>query len=140
ALVIATGAAACGMKVSMFFTFWATSALRSGTAQQPGKRLMERMFGWMLPNGIRRTKLSKMEMGGLGRWMMLREMKSHKMQDADELLGMAAELGVEIRVCEMSMRLMGIRSEELIEYPRMEFCGAASLAEQLSQANSSLFI
>lgn len=74
AFVIATGAAACGMNVSMFFTFWATAALKKRGRQANGKSLVERMFGWMLPGGFGRQKLSKLDMYGMGRRMMAREM------------------------------------------------------------------
>ena len=140
AFVMATGAAACGQSVSMFFTFWATPALRKPSASSAGKSLVERAFGWMLPKGLGQTKLSQMDFGGIGRAMMSREMRNKKIADLDQLLTTAADLGVEIRVCDMSMQLMGIRREELIDYPKLEMCGVASFAESCCEANTTLFI
>lgn len=140
ALVIATGAAACGMNVSMFFTFWSTPALRSGGPQIGRKSIVERAFGWMLPRSAARTPLSQMDMCGMGRFLMTREMQKKNIADVDELFATAGELGVKIRVCEMSMKLMGIRQEELIDYPSLEYCGVPTFAEQTSQSNTTLFI
>ncbi|MCA9062591.1 MAG: DsrE/DsrF/DrsH-like family protein [Planctomycetaceae bacterium] len=140
AFSIANSAAAVGMTVNMFFTFWATAALRNGKPQSSGKTILERLFGWMLPNGIRSTRLSNLEMAGLGRRLLLRKMGAHGMADVDEQLLMAADLGVQIQVCDMSMQLMGVRFEELIDYPGLKLCGGASLAELMSQSNTTLFI
>ncbi|TWT77740.1 hypothetical protein Pla123a_15360 [Posidoniimonas polymericola] len=140
AFVMATGAAACGMEVSMFFTFWGTAALKKGGPQFGKKSIVERAFGWMLPGSAGATKLSKMDMCGIGRALMSREMKRKNIADLGELIQTAAELGVKIRVCEMSMQLMGIRREELIDYPNIEFCGVASFVDEAAAANTTLFI
>lgn len=140
ALVLATGAAACGMNASMFFTFWATPALRDGGPQIGKKSIVERAFGWMLPRSAARTPLSQMDMCGMGRFLMTREMQKKNIADVDELFATAGELGVKVRVCEMSMQLMGIRREELIDYPNLDYCGVATFAEQTSQSNTTLFI
>lgn len=140
ALVLATGAAACGMNVSMFFTFWATPALRAGGPQIGKKSIVERAFGWMLPRSAARTPLSQMDMCGMGRFLMTREMQKKNIADVDELFATAGDLGVKVRVCEMSMQLMGIRREELIDYPNLDYCGVATFAEQTSQSNTTLFI
>lgn len=140
AFVIATGAAACGAKVNMFFTFWASAALKKRGPQARGKSIVERMFGWMLPGGFGKRKLSKMDMLGVGRLMMTREMAKKNVANLPELIDAAKELGVEINVCEMSMSLMGIRAEELIDYPNMGFCGVAQFVEKSSSSNTTLFI
>ena len=140
AFVIATGAAACGMKVTMFFTFWATPALRKDAKQFGKKTLIERAFGWMLPGGLRQTRLSQMDMLGIGRKLLENEMKRKNIADLPTLLKTAGELGVQISVCEMSMKLMGIRAEELIEYPDLTFCGVAKFVEGSAKANTTLFI
>ncbi|MCA9166695.1 MAG: DsrE/DsrF/DrsH-like family protein [Planctomycetales bacterium] len=139
ALVMANGAAACGMEVTIFCSFWATAALRKG-GQVGRKSLIEWAFGWMLPANLNSTKLSRMEMGGVGRLLMKREMKKKQIADLDQLIATAADLGVTIRVCEMSMQLMGIQREELIDYPGIGFCGVASFMEDASMANTTLFI
>lgn len=140
AFVMATGAAASGMRVRMFFTFWGTASLKKSKAQVGTKSLVERAFGWMLPGGVRQTKLSKMDMAGIGRQLMSVEMKKKGVADLPQLIDLAGELGVEIQVCEMSMELMGIRAEELIEYPCLDYCGVATFVDQASDANTTLFI
>ena len=140
AFVMATGAAACGFRVQMFFTFWGTAALKKTGPQFGKKTLVERAFGWMLPCGVRSTKLSHMYMFGIGRALMNREMKKKNVADLDELISTAADLGVKISVCEMSMKLMGIRREELIDYPDLSYCGVATFADLAGRANTTMFI
>jgi peroxiredoxin family protein len=140
AFVIATGAAACGMRVSMFFTFWSTAALKKGRWQATGKSLVERALGWMLPGGSKRQKLSKLDFGGLGRQMMAREMRKKNVPDLDSLIDVARELGVQQHICEMSMSLLGIREQELIDYPDRKICGVAHFLEVSSCAGTTLFI
>lgn len=140
AFVMATGAAACGFRVQMFFTFWGTAALKKTGPQFGKKTLVERAFGWMLPCGVRSTKLSHMDMFGIGRALMNREMKKKNVADLDELISTAADLGVKISVCEMSMKLMGIRREELIDYPDLSYCGVATFADLAGRANTTMFI
>ncbi len=140
AFVMATGAAACGMKVTMFFSFWGTAALRKEYAVSARKSFVERALCWMLPRTIRNTRLSQLDMCGLGRLLIRREMHKKNIADLPELLAVAADLGVTIRVCEMSMKLMGICREELIEYPGLDFCGVAKFVEDSATANTTLFI
>ena len=140
AFVAATGAAACGMQVTMFFSFWATAALRNGGPLIGKKSLIERAFGMMLPRSPSRTKLSQMDMGGIGRMLMEREMKNKNIASLPELIETAGDLGVTIRVCEMSMRLMGIRREELIDYPHLEFCGVAQFVDEAATSNTTMFV
>jgi peroxiredoxin family protein len=140
AFVMATGAVACGMKVSLFFTFWATAGLKKDGPQVGGKGLVEKMFGMMLPGGFHKRKLSKMDMGGLGRVLMRREMNKKNVPSLASLIEIAKDSNVEINVCEMSMTLMGIRKEELIDYPNLQFCGVASFLKTSSQAGTTLFI
>ena len=140
AFVMATGAAACGMKVSMFFTFWGTASLRKGGGQLGKKSLIERAFGMMLPSCARKTRLSQMDMCGIGRFLMDKEMQKKNIANLDQLIDTAGDLGVEIQVCEMSMNLMGIRREELIDYPHMNFCGVAKFVDDAASANTTLFI
>ena len=125
ALIIATGATAMDMKVKLFFTFWATAALRDKKKKVSGKDFMSKMFAIMLPKGSSKVKLSKMNMGGMGTSMMKNLMKKKNVASLEEMLTTAGELGVEINVCEMSMDLMGIKKEELIVYPNLNICGVA---------------
>lgn len=140
AMIISTGAAAYDMKVKLFFTFWATAALRDPSKSAGGKTFMEKMFGWMLPKGSKKVKLSKMHMAGMGTSMIKGIMKKHKVASLPELLKTAAELGVEINICEMSMNLMGFKKEEMIDYPGMKICGVATFIADASESKVQLFI
>lgn len=140
AFSIATGAAACGLRVSMFFTFWGTTLLRREAPQSRGKRLVERMFGWMLPAGPRQQTLSRLHMGGIGRLMIGREMKRKGIPALPEMIEMAKTSGVEILACSMSMDLMGIRREELLDYPNLRVCGATQFVDMAADGNVTLFV
>lgn len=139
AFVIATGAAACGMKASIFFTFWGTTALRKARAQAQ-KNLVERAFGWLLPTGTRKLPLSRLNLGGAGARMMRSAMKQKGVASLEELLSLAAELDVQLSVCTMSMDLLGIQSQELIDYPNLSYCGVASYIQTASNSRISMII
>jgi peroxiredoxin family protein len=140
AFVIATGAAAMGMDVVMFFTFWGTPLLRDKKKKVGGKDLMGKMFGAMLPKGISKVKLSKMNMGGMGTAMMKSLMKKKNVASLEDMLELAAEMGVKIFICEMSMDLMGFKREEMIEYPNLTFCGVAKMLEEAQNSKVQFFI
>ena len=140
ALIISTGAAAYDMKVKLFFTFWAISALRDPKKSGKGKNLMEKMFGMMLPRGAGKVKLSNMNMGGMGTAMIKGIMKKHKVASLEEMFKTAGELGVEINICEMSMNLMGFKKEEMINYPGMNICGVATFLSDAQESKIQLFI
>jgi len=99
AMIIATGAAAMGMKVTLFFTFWATAALRDPKKNVKGKNFLSKMFGIMLPKGRNKTVLSNMNMAGMGTAMIKDLMKKKNVASLDELFEAAAALGVEINIC-----------------------------------------
>jgi len=138
--VIATGAAAMGMEVVMFFTFWGTPVLRDKMKKVGGKDIMGKMFGTMLPKGTGAVKLGKMNMGGMGTVMMKSLMKKKNVASVEEMLEMSGELGVQIYVCEMTMGLMGFKREEFIEYPKLGFCGVAKYMEDAQSSKVQLFI
>jgi len=140
AMIIATGAAAYDMKVNLFFTFWATAALRAPAGKVKGKDFMSRMFGFMLPKGADKVTLSKMNMCGMGTTMIKSIMKKNKVASLPELLKTAGELGVQINVCEMSMNLMGFRKEELMDYPNLRICGVATFLSDAVESKVQLFI
>jgi peroxiredoxin family protein len=140
AFVIATGAAAMGMDVVMFFTFWGTPLLRDKKKKVGGKDLMGKMFGAMLPKGVSKVKLSKMNMGGMGTAMMKSLMKKKNVASLHDMLALAAEMGVRIFICEMSMDLMGFKREEMIEYPNLTFCGVAKMLEEAQNSKVQFFI
>ena len=140
AMIIATGAVAMGMQAVLFFTFWGTAALRDPKANAGGKDFMSKMFGWMLPKGRGKLKLSNMHMAGMGTAMLKDLMRKKNAPSLDQLFEMAAQLGVQIKVCEMSMDLMGFKREELIDYPNKEFCGVATFLADAKESSVQLFI
>ena len=140
AFIIATGAAAMGMDVVMFFTFWGTPILRDEGKKVRGKDFMGKMFSAMLPKGACEVKLSKMNMAGMGTAMMKSLMKKKNVASLEQMLELAAELGVRIHICEMSMDLMGFKREEMIEYPNLIFCGVAKFMEEAQNSKVQLFI
>jgi len=140
AFIIATGAAAMGMEVMMFFTFWGTPLLRDPEAKALGKDLMGTMFGAMLPRGAARAKLSKMHFGGLGTAMMRGLMKQKNVASLDQLIALAAEMDVKICICDLSMSLMGFAREEMINYPDLKYCGVATFLEAAQGSKIQLFL
>jgi peroxiredoxin family protein len=140
ALIIATGAVAMGMEVRLFFTFWATAALRDPKKKVGGKNFISTMFGFMLPKGFGGVTLSKMNMAGMGKAMIKGLMKKKNIPSLPELLEMAGQLGVRICVCDMSMDLMGFKREELVDYPNMSVCGVASFLNEAATSKVQLFI
>jgi peroxiredoxin family protein len=140
AFVIATGAVAMGMEVVMFFTFWGTPVLRDKNKRVGDKDLMATMFGTMLPKGSSAVKLSKMNMAGMGTKMMKSLMKKKNVASVEQMIEMAGELGVQIYVCEMSMDLMGFKKEEMIAYPKLDYCGVATFLEEAMNSKVQLFI
>jgi peroxiredoxin family protein len=139
AFVLATGAAAMGMQVSMFFTFWGTAALRRENVHVK-KSLLERMFGWMLPKGVKKLPLSQMNMAGGGPAMIRYVMKKNGVASVEEMIELSKELGVELNVCTMSMDLLGMKPDELIDYPGRSFCGVAKFLETAAPGKITMFL
>jgi peroxiredoxin family protein len=140
ALIIATGAAAMGMKVVLFYTFWGTPALRDPKKKAKGKNLIEKMFGIMLPKGNRKLILSKMHMLGMGTAMMKGLMKKKHVASLEEMYEMAGALGIQIYVCEMTMDLMGMKMEEMIDYPGIKSAGVATMLADAKESSIQFFI
>jgi peroxiredoxin family protein len=140
AMIIATGARAMDMEVKMFFTFWATSMLRDPNKLADGKDLMSKIFGFMLPKGSTKLKLSKMNLGGMGTSMLKSLMKKKRVASLEEMMTTAAELGVSINICEMSMDLMGFKKEEMIDYPNLTYCGVGTYLADADESRIQLFI
>ncbi len=113
--IIANGAAASGKKVTLFFTFWGLNIIRKPEHVPASKSFMDRMFGFMLPRGSKKLPLSRMKMLGLGAPMIRRVMKAKQISSLEELMETAVAQGVEIVACQMSMDVMGIKQEELID-------------------------
>ena len=138
AFIIANGAAAMGSDVTLFFTFWGLNLLRKSGPVAVKKTLIEKMFGWMMPRGPEKTKLSKMNMAGMGTLMIKDIMKKKNVSSLSELIGQARFSGVRLVACAMSMDLMGIKKEELID--GVEEGGVAMYLNEAESAGVNLFI
>lgn len=136
--IIANGAAAMGRPVTMFFTFWGLTALRKSEKQPVRKSLVESMFGFMLPRGSKKLKLSKMNMGGMGTAMMKKIMNDKNVDSLETLIQKAMKSGVKIVACTMSMDVMGIQAEELID--GVELGGVGAYLGDAEESNVNLFI
>lgn len=138
AFIIANGAAAMGRKVSMFFTFWGLNILRKAQRVRVKKNIIEKMFGFMMPKGSKKLKLSKMNMSGMGAFMIRGLMKHKNIDSLEELITSAQQNGVNLIACTMSMDLMGIKKEELLE--NISYGGVAAMLDNAEQSDMSLFI
>ncbi len=138
AFVIANGAVSMGSEVVMFFTFWGINALRRGGPQAPGKTLLDRMFGWMMPKGAAALRLSQMHMGGIGTALMRRVMRAKQVDSLPGMIAQAQAAGVKLVVCSMSMDVMGLKWEELID--GLEIGGVAAFLDESAGADMTLFI
>lgn len=136
--IIANGAAAMGRPVTMFFTFWGLNALRKPEKQRVKKPLVEKMFGAMMPRGTGKLKLSNMNMAGMGTAMMKKVMKDKNVDSLEMLMKQAMANGVRLVACTMSMDVMGITKEELID--GVELAGVASYLGDAEESDVNLFI
>jgi len=137
-MIIANGAAAMGDDVTIFFTFWGLNVLRKAQKIKVKKEFMEKMFGWMMPRGAEKLGLSKMNFGGAGAVMMKSMMKKKRVASLPYLIEQAQEMGVKMIACTMSMDVMGIKKEELID--GVELAGVASYLGEADGSNVNLFI
>ena len=136
--VLANGAAATGRKVSIFFTFWGLNAIKKTNRPKVAKDFFGRMFSWMLPSDSTRLALSKMNMMGMGAKMMRYLMRKKGVDSLEELRQQAVDNGVEFIACQMSMDVMGVRREELLD--NVTVGGVATYMERAEKANVNLFI
>ena len=136
--VIANGAASTGKKVTMFFTFWGLNVIKKQHKPTVTKDIFGKMFGWMLPTHSGKLKLSRMNMGGAGSWMMRLIMKRKRIDSLESLIQQAIDNGVEMIACTMSMDVMGVQKEELMD--NVTLGGVASYLERAEEANVNLFI
>ena len=139
AFVIANGAAAMGDDVTMFFTFWGLNVLRKSNAPKVhGKSFLQAMFARMMPRGPDKLGLSRMNFGGMGAKMMKIVMRQQRISSLPELIASAREQGIKMIACTMSMDVMGIAQEELVD--GLEYAGVATYLGDADQANVNLFI
>lgn len=136
--IIANGAVAMGRPVTMFFTFWGLNVLRKPNKVKVKKTFIENMFGMMMPRGSQNLKLSKMNMSGMGTAMMKKVMKDKNIDSLENLIKTAQNNGVRLVACTMSMDVMGIKKEELID--GIEYAGVASYLGDAEESNVNLFI
>jgi CoA-disulfide reductase len=136
--IIANASAAMGRKVSMFFTFWGLNILRKPEKVKVQKDFMSKMFGAMMPRGSKKLALSQMNMGGMGAKMIRNVMKNKNVDDLESLIKASMENGVELVACTMSMDVMGIKMEELID--GVKSGGAAAMLANAEESDMSLFI
>lgn len=136
--IIANGAAAMNRPVTMFFTFWGLNALRKSEHVKVKKPLIDKLFGLMMPRGTKKLKLSKMNMAGMGTAMLKKVMNDKNVDSLETLMKTAMANGVRLVACTMSMDIMGITKEELID--GVEFGGVASYLGDAEEGNVNLFI
>ncbi|MGI6172923.1 MAG: FAD-dependent oxidoreductase [Christensenellales bacterium] len=136
--IIANGAAAMGRKVTMFFTFWGLTALRRPEKVAVKKNFMEKMFAFMLPRGTNKLGLSRMNMLGMGSIMMKKIMKDKNVETLEGLMQKAKQNGVRLLACSMSMDVMGIHKEELID--GVQVVGVGTYLGSAEEANVNLFL
>ncbi|WP_153640832.1 FAD-dependent oxidoreductase [Prolixibacter sp. NT017] len=136
--VIANGAASMGKKVTMFFTFWGLNVIKKQDKPRVKKDFMGQMFGKMMPGNAKKLKLSNMNMGGIGSKMMRQRMKAKNVDALERMIDKAAEMGVNMIACQMSMDIMGVTQEELLN--NVNIGGVANYLEEAEQSNVNLFV
>jgi NADPH-dependent 2,4-dienoyl-CoA reductase/sulfur reductase-like enzyme/peroxiredoxin family protein/rhodanese-related sulfurtransferase/TusA-related sulfurtransferase len=136
--VMANGAIAMGSEVTLFFTFWGLNALRKPGPQAAGKGLLDTLFGWMMPKGAEALTLSKMNMMGMGTAMMKYVMKQKNVESLPVLMAAARAGGAKLVACTMSMDVMGIKQEELVD--GIELGGVAAFLNEADESNVTMFI
>lgn len=138
-LVLATGAATAGLETTMFFTFWGLSALKKkGGTKMEGKSLKEKMFSMMTPRSTEKMGVSNLNFFGIGATMLRTMMKEKNVTSVEEMMGLARDLDVKMIACTMSMDVMGITAEELVD--DVELGGVAAFMAEAAHARVSLFL
>ncbi len=138
-LILGSTGAAYGMETTIFFTFWGLFPLVRDDVKVTGNNAMTKALSRMNPPGVSNMKLSKLQMGGAGSRMMKKLAKDNKVASPKELLEMCTELGVNLWPCEMTMELMGLRQDQLIEGAG-DPVGAATALSAMSRSQINLFI
>lgn len=138
AFIIANGAASMDKKVTLFFTFWGINVLRKETHEPVKKNFIEKMFGFMMPKGSKKLGLSNMNMAGMGPKMIRSIMKKKNVQSLEELIKSAMDSGVEVVACQMSMDLLGIKEEELLD--GVKFGGVGYMIAESDDSSATMFI
>lgn len=138
AYIIANGAAAYDHEVTIFHTFWGLNALRKDNQVKTNKGFLEKMFGKMMPRGANKMGLSKMNYAGMGPKMIKSVMKKHQAMPLPDLIEMAQEQDVKLIACTMTMDLLGLQQQELLD--EIEYGGVAAYIGDAEDGNVNLFI
>lgn len=138
AYIIANGAAAYDHEVTIFHTFWGLNALRKEEQVPVKKGFLEKMFAKMMPRGADKMGLSRMNFAGVGPKLIKHVIKKHNAMPLPQLIEMAKEQGVKLVACQMTIDLLGLKQEELID--GIEFAGVAAYLADASEGNVNLFI
>ncbi len=138
AFIIANGAAAYDHEVTIFFTFWGLNTLRKDEVVKTNKGILEKMFAWMMPRGAKRLGLSRMNFAGAGPEMIKYVMKKHNVLSLPQLIELAKEQGVKLVACTMTMDLLGLQKDELVD--GLEYAGVGAYLGDAAEARVNLFI
>jgi peroxiredoxin family protein len=138
ALTLANGAAGEGMEVTIFFTFWGMNLLREKAIKR--ELFLENLFKWMMPLGVDRIGLSKMNFLGIGPWLMKKLIRQKDGQTAADLFKMAMDRNIRFIACEASLKLLGITKEELIPYKQLQIAGVDVFLKNAVQSKVAMFI
>jgi len=138
AYIIANGAAAYDHKVTIFHTFWGINAIRKEGTVKVNKGLLEKMFGWIMPRGAEKLGLSNMQMLGMGPQMIKHVMKKHNAMSLVQLIEMAQEQDINLVSCTMTMDLLGLQQEELLD--GVQLAGVAAYLADAEDGRVNLFI
>lgn len=136
AFIMANGAIAMGMEVTMYFTFWGCSVIKKGKRLK-GKTFPNKLINMMLPGSSKDLPPSRMSFGGLGR-MMFNYMMKNNMASLEEMIELAQEAGVKFQICAPSMSVMGFDHDEWIV--PVDICGVAAMYEVALNARTAYFI
>lgn len=136
-LILASGAVSMGIKADLFFTFWGLTALKKKSSYK-GKSVVEKMMTFMLPKDIDEVKLSKMHMMGLGKIMFEKLIVKHNVVTLPELMSLCIQTGVRVTACEMTMSLLGIKRDELID--GIYYGGVATYFDSAHKSRITLFM
>ena len=138
AFIIANGALAMGKEVTMFVTFWGLDAIKKPSFKTSGRGLLEKMVLWMRPKGPNKLATSKMNFAGIGPKLFRFMMGRKNVESLNSMIEMAQEFGLKIIACQMSMDVMGIKKEDLLD--GIEIGGVAAFLNNSYKSNTTLFV
>lgn len=138
AFIVANGAIAMGKEVTMFVTFWGLDAIKKPSMNTAGRDILEKMVLWMRPKGPNKLGTSKMNFGGIGPKLFKFMMKRKKIESLQSLIDISLEYGIKIIACQMSMDVMGIKKEDLLD--NIEVGGVAAFLSSAYDSTTTLFV